>query len=160
MGASAPAADRQAARTGRHPAPSSRTAACMCGRRAAPPHGGGGRVQTSQKSHVWRRLRTGRPSTGGAGGGPEPAAGRYTRPDQAQSPPPSAPAPHLPYLSLTILRGDFEEIVAGSFHEMNSAGLVVSGHIFPFLVRKTATKYVRLVTAYACKNSICHLCVG
>ena len=66
--------------------------------------------------------------------------------------------PRLPYLSLTILRDDFEEILAGSFQKKNSAGLVVVGHIFPFLVRKTATKYVRLVTAYACKNNICHLC--
>ena len=40
---------------------------------------------------------------------------------------------------------------------MNFAALVVPGHIFPFLVYKTATEYVRLVTAYACKNNICHL---
>ena len=69
-----------------------------------------------------------------------------------------SPAPRLPYQSLTILRGDFEEIVASSFHEMNFAALVVPGHIFPFLVHKTATEYVRPVTGYACKNNICHLC--
>ena len=71
---------------------------------------------------------------------------------------PQLPGPRLPYRSLPILRGDFEEIVAASFQKMNFAGLVIFGHIFPLLVRKTATKYVCLVTTYACKNSICHLC--
>lgn len=82
----------------------------------------------------------------------------FTNHQKNTSPQAHSPPPRLPYRSYTILRWDFEEIVAASFQKMNFAGLVIFGHIFPLLVRKTATKYVRLVTTYACKNIICHLC--